>query len=112
MRCPLTEFFQIPVSSAVSPSTPNHNAAARREEFLERYSRNMDSLLNTGEGLIALHELLSGDITRELSLSDSGRAGLAYIIKTLAEENMNACGSLPAPYQMKKMLEEAAHEQR
>lgn len=108
----MSEFFQIPVSSAVSPSTPNHNAAARREQFLERYSRHMDSLQNTSEGLIALHELLAGDITRDLPLSDAGRAGLAYIIKTLAEENTNAWGSLPAPYQMKAMLEEAAHEQR
>lgn len=108
----MSEFFQIPVSSAVSPSTPNHDAAARREQFLERYSRHMDSLQQSSEGLIALHELLAGDVTRELSLSDSGRAGLAYIIKMLAEENTKAWGSLPAPYLMKEMLEEAAHEQR
>ena len=106
----MSEFFQIPVSSAVSPSTSNHDAASRREQFLERYSRHMDSLQYTNEGFIALHELLAGNVTRELTLSDSGRAGLAYIIKTLAEENVNAWGSLPAPYQIKKMLEGVNHE--
>lgn len=102
--------FRLPFSSAVSPSTLNHDAGTMREQFLESYSRNMDSLREASEGFIALHELLSGNITRELFLSDSGRAGLAHIIKTLADENMNAWGSLPLPYQMKEMLEEAGNE--
>ena len=98
------------MSSAVSSSAPNHDAGAQREQFLESYSRNMNSLLEASEGFIALHELLSGSITRELFLSDSGRAGLAHIIKMLADKNMNAWGSLPSPYQMKKMLEGAGNE--
>lgn len=76
------------------------------EQFLEEYKRNTDRIWNVIEGIIAIQELLAGEDSRDVHLSDSGRIGLSSILHTLNEELENALGSLPMPDQIKKMLEE------
>lgn len=95
--------LKIEMSTAAS-STPNR--AAEREAFLEEYQRNMSRLCVASEGFIALHELLSSDATRDVHLSDSGREGLALILKLLGDEVIDAWSSLPAVWEMKRLLQE------
>ena len=95
--------LKIEMSTAAS-STPNR--AAEREEFLEEYERNMNRLCEASEGFIAIQELLSSDVTREVHLSDSGREGLALILKLLGDEVIDAWSSLPAVWEMKRLLQE------
>ena len=96
--------LKIEMSTAAS-STPNR--AAEREEFLEEYGRNMNRLCEASEGFIAIQELLSSsDVTREVHLSDSGREGLALILKLLGDEVIDAWSSLPAVREMKRLLQE------
>lgn len=99
--------LKIEMSTAVS-STPNRTA--EREAFLEEYGRNMSRLLDTAEGFIALQELLSGDESRDVHLTDSGRSGLALILKLLGDEAMDAWGSLPTVGGMERLLQEGRHE--
>lgn len=96
--------LKIEMSTAASSST--RNPAAEREAFLEEYGRNMNRLCVASEGFIALHELLSSDATRDVHLSDLGREGLAVILKMLGDEAMDALGSLPAVWEMKRLLQE------
>ena len=93
--------LKIEMSTAVSP-----NRTAEREAFLEEYGRNMSRLLDTAEGFIALQELLSGDESRDVHLSDSGREGLALILKLLCDETMDAYCSLPAVQYLGRLLQE------
>ena len=95
--------LKIEMSTAAS-STPNRTA--EREEFLEEYGRNMNRLCEASEGFIALQELLSGNVTREVHLSDSGREGLALILKLLGDEALDAWGCLPNVWEMKRLLQE------
>ena len=96
--------LKIEMSTAAS-STPNR--AAEREEFLEEYGRNINRLCEASEGFIAIQELLSSsDVTREVHLSDSGREGLALILKLLGDEVIDAWSSLPAVWEMKRLLQE------
>ena len=95
--------LKIEMSTAAS-STPNR--AAEREEFLEEYKKNMNRLCEASEGFIAVQELLSSDVTREVHLSDSGREGLALILKLLGDEVIDAWSSLPAVWEMKRLLQE------
>ena len=95
--------LKIEMSTAAS-STPNRTA--EREEFLEEYGRNMNRLCEASEGFIAVQELLSSDVTREVHLSDSGREGLALILKLLGDEVIDAWSSLPAVWEMKRLLQE------
>ena len=90
--------------SAAASSTPNR--AAEREAFLEEYQRNMFRLCVASEGFIALHELLSSDATRDVHLSDSGREGLALVLKLLGDEAMAAWSSLPTAQDMERLLQE------
>lgn len=99
--------LKIEMSTAVS-SASNH--AAERERFLEEYERNMARLVNASEGFRALQELLDGYESRGLPLSDSGRSGLALILRLLVEESESAWGSLPMPAHMRAMLEGVRHE--
>ena len=41
------------------------------EHFLNNYSRHMNSIRDAGQGFIALHELLSSNVDRDITLSDS-----------------------------------------
>lgn len=100
--------LKIEMSTAAS-STPNR--AAEREEFLEEYERNMNRLCEASEGFIAIQELLSSDVTREVHLSDSGREGLALILKLLGDEVIDAWSSLPAVWEMKRLLQEGPHHE-
>ena len=95
--------LKIEMSTAAS-STPNR--AAEREELLEEYGRNTSRLLNAAEGIVALQELLSGNVTREVHLSDSGREGLALILKLLGDEVIDAWCSLPTVLDMERLLQE------
>ena len=95
--------LKIEMSTAAS-STPNR--AAEREEFLEEYKKNMNRLCEASEGFIALQELLSGNVTREVHLSDSGREGLALILKLLGDEAIDAWSSLPTAQDMERLLQE------
>lgn len=95
--------LKIEMSTAAS-STPNRTA--EREEFLEEYKKNMNRLCEASEGFIAVQELLSSDETREVHLSDSGREGLALILKLLGDEVIDAWSSLPAVWEMKRLLQE------
>ena len=95
--------LKIEMSTAAS-STPNRTA--EREEFLEKYGRNMNRLCEASEGFIAIQELLSSDVTRDVHLSDSGREGLALILKLLGDEAIDAWSSLPAVWEMKRLLQE------
>ena len=95
--------LKIEMSTAVS-STPNRTA--EREAFLEEYGRNMSRLLDTAEGFIALQELLFSDVTRDVHLSDSGRSGLALILKLLGDEAIDAYCSLPAVQDIERLLQE------
>ena len=95
--------LKIEMSTAAS-STPNRTA--EREEFLEEYGRNMNRLCEASEGFIALQELLSGNVTREVHLSDSGREGLALILKLLGDEAIDAWSSLPTAQDMERLLQE------
>ena len=95
--------LKIEMSTAAS-SSPNRTA--EREKFLEEYGRNMARLLDTAEGFIALQELLSGDESRDVHLTDSGRSGLALILKLLGDEAMDAWGSLPTVGGMERLLQE------
>lgn len=97
--------LKIEMSTAAS-SSPNRTA----EKFLEEYGRNMSRLLDTAEGFIALQELLSGDESRDVHLTDSGRSGLALILKLLGDEAMDAWGSLPTVGGMERLLQEGRHE--
>ena len=100
--------LKIEMSTAAS-STPNR--AAEREAFLEEYQRNMFKLCEASEGFIAIQELLSSDVTREVHLSDSGREGLALILKLLGDEALDAWSSLPAVWEMKRLLQEGPHHE-
>ena len=95
--------LKIEMSTAAS-STPNRTA--EREEFLEAYRKNMNRLCEASEGFIAVQELLSSDVTREVHLSDSGREGLALILKLLGNEALDAWCSLPTAQDMKRLLQE------
>ncbi len=95
--------LKIEMSTAAS-STPNR--AAEREEFLEEYKKNMNRLCEASEGFIAIQELLSSDVTREVHLSDSGREGLALILKLLGDEALDAWCSLPTAQDMERLLQE------
>ena len=99
--------LKIEMSTAAS-STPNR--AAEREEFLEEYGRNMNRLCVASEGFIALHELLSSDATRDVHLSDSGREGLALVLKLLGDEAMAAWSSLPCAFELQGLLQGGRHE--
>ena len=94
--------FQVPVSDADHPAPQNH--AAEQEQFLEEYKRNMARLLNASEGFCVLHQLLAGDESRDVHLDDSGRSGLALILKLLGDESMDAWSCLPNVWEMKKLL--------
>ena len=94
--------LKIEMSTAASSST--RNRAAEREAFLEEYQRNMSRLCVASEGFIAIQELLSSDVTREVHLSDSGREGLALVLKLLGDEAIDAWGCLPNVWEMKKLL--------
>ena len=100
--------LKIEMSTAAS-STPNRTA--EREEFLEAYRKNMNRLCEASEGFIAIQELLSSDVTREVHLSDSGREGLALILKLLGDEVIDAWSSLPAVWEMKRLLQEGPHHE-
>ena len=95
--------LKIEMSTAAS-STPNR--AAEREAFLEEYQRNMFRLCEASEGFIAIQQLLSSDVTREVHLSDSGREGLALILKLLGNEALDAWGSLPTAQGIERLLQE------
>ena len=95
--------LKIEMSTAAS-STPNRTA--EREAFLEEYQRNMFRLCEASEGFIAIQELLSSDVTREVHLSDSGREGLALILKLLGDEALDAWCSLPTAQDMERLLQE------
>lgn len=95
--------LKIEMSTAVS-STPNRTA--EREELLEKYDRNRFRLLNAAEGIVALQELLSGDESRDVHLSDSGREGLDLILKLLGDEAIDAWSSLPAAQDIERLLQE------
>ena len=99
--------LKIEMSTAVS-STPNRTA--EREAFLEEYGRNMSRLLDTAEGFIALQELLSGDESRDVHLSDSRREGLALVLKLLGDEAMAAWSSLPCAFELQGLLQGGRHE--
>lgn len=107
---PFLKNISIQISSAVNPEDLKPSAATRREQFLESYARHMDQLQNASEGFRAIQELLAGDVTRDICLSDSGREGLSHIVGLLADESENAWGSLPQPDHMRAMLEGASHE--
>ena len=100
--------LKIEMSTAASSST--RNRAAEREAFLEEYQRNMSRLCVASEGFIAIQELLSSDVTREVHLSDSGREGLALILKLLGDEAMDAWNSLPCAFELQGLLEGGRHE--
>lgn len=100
--------LKIEMSTAAS-STPNRTA--EREAFLEEYQRNMFRLCEASEGFIAIQELLSSDETRDVHLSDSGREGLALILKLLGDEVIDAWSSLPAVWEMKRLLQEGPHHE-
>ena len=95
--------LKIEMSTAAS-STPNRTA--EREAFLEEYQRNMFRLCEASEGFFAIQELLSSDETRDVHLSDSGREGLALILKLLGDEAMDAWSSLPTAQDMERLLQE------
>ena len=99
--------LKIEMSTAAS-STPNRTA--EREEFLEEYKKNMNRLCEASEGFIAIQELLSSDVTREVHLSDSGREGLALILKLLGDEAMAAWSSLPCAFELQGLLQGGRHE--
>ena len=100
--------LKIEMSTAAS-STPNRTA--EREEFLEEYGRNMNRLCEASEGFIAIQELLSSDVTRDVHLSDSGREGLALILKLLGDEAIDAWSSLPAVQDMERLLQEGSRHE-
>ncbi len=100
--------LKIEMSTAASSST--RNRAAEREAFLEEYQRNMSRLCVASEGFIALHELLSSDATRDVHLSDSGREGLALVLKLLGDEAMAAWSSLPCAFELQGLLQGGRHE--
>lgn len=96
--------LKIEMSTAAS-STPNRTA--EREEFLEAYRKNMNRLCEASEGFIAIQELLSSsDVTRDVHLSDSGREGLALILKLLGDEAIDAWCSLPTAQDIERLLQE------
>ena len=96
--------LKIEMSTAVS-STPNRTA--EREAFLEEYQRNMFRLCEASEGFIAIQELLSSsDVTQDIHLSDSGREGLALILKLLGNEALDAWCSLPTAQDIERLLQE------
>lgn len=95
--------LKIEMSTAAS-STPNRTA--EREAFLEEYQRNMSRLCVASEGFIAIQELLSSDVTRDVHLSDPGREGLALILKLLGDEAIDAWSSLPTAQDMERLLQE------
>ena len=95
--------LKIEMSTAAS-STPNRTA--EREEFLEAYRKNMNRLCEASEGFIAIQELLSSDVTRDVHLSDSGREGLALILKLLGDEALDAWCCLPTAQDMERLLQE------
>lgn len=103
MRFPMSDLLsRVPVSDADHPAPQNH--AAEQEQFLEEYKRNMGRLLNASEGFCVLHQLLAGDESRDVLLDDSGRSGLALILKLLGDESMDAWSRLPNEWEMKKFL--------
>lgn len=107
---PFLKNISIQISSAVNPEDLKSSAATRREQFLESYARHMDQLQNASEGFRAIQELLAGDVTRDICLSDSGREGLSHIVGLLADESENAWGGLPHPDYIRTMLEEMSNE--
>ena len=99
--------LKIEMSTAAS-STPNPDA--EHETFLEEYARSMNRLLDANEGFTAIQELLAGSESRDVHLSDAGRAGLASIIRMLNKEFMDAYDSLPAAWKVRELLQGPRHE--
>ncbi len=105
----MSEFFQIPVSSAVSPSTPSTPAGSdARREALSIVKGGADKLIVLSDVFTAFRELLYSNSGEGLSLSGDGGDGLVHMLKLLADDASSA--GLELDWALKVLNEESAHE--